>query len=80
MQQSMAQKIPSTGNLVSISKALSSKHGNGIVIAFADSSKQKVTLSTTLTKPDNSTKYVGSFQVCEASDEELQSIQCQVSL
>ena len=79
MQQSMAQKIPSTGNLVSVSKALSSRHGNGIVIAFADSKNQKVTLSTTLTKPDSSTKYVGSFQVCEANDEELQSIQAQVT-
>ena len=57
----------------------SSKYGKGIILAFVDSNKQKVTLSSTLTKPDSSNKYVGSFQVCETQDEEIEAIQAQVS-
>ena len=50
-----------------------------MVIAFSDSARQIVTVSTTLTKPDNTTKLAGQFRVCEAEDEELTAITGQVS-
>ena len=55
----------------------SSAHGNGLVIAFSDKTRQRVTISATLNKPDNSLKLASHYQVCEAGDEELTAILAQ---
>lgn len=48
------------------------------MIVFSSNTHQRITVSTTLNKPGNSTKLAGTFQVCEAEDETLSAIEARI--